>query len=56
MHGTLVLEVKLDEDSLETLIDEIDDKFVPGLREDSIIKVFVGTEIALYCDRKEHKD
>ncbi len=56
VHGTLILEVILDDESLDAILREIDNQFVPGLREDSIINVFQGTEIDTYCDSKESED
>ena len=56
VHGTLVLEVKLDEDSLGQLIDQMSEQLVPIDREDFIFTVFVGAEIGYYSDSVTESD
>lgn len=56
VHGTLVLEVKLDEDSLGQLIDQTTEQLIPTDRDDFIFTVFVGAEIGFYSDSVSDSD
>lgn len=50
IHGTLVLEVQLNEEELDHLIDQMTDQLVPTERDDFIFTVYLGTEIGYYSD------
>lgn len=56
IHGTLVLEVKLDENSLGLLIEQMDEQLVPTDRDDFIFTVFAGAEIGYYSDSVSESD
>jgi hypothetical protein len=53
VYSTLILEQKLDEDDLLTLIEKIDDDLVlsSGMpRQDFLVNVYHGTDVGLYND------
>lgn len=56
IHGTLVLETKLDEDSLGLLIEQMEEQLVPVDRDDFIFTVFAGAEIGYYSDSVSESD
>ena len=49
-YATLVLERELPEDQVEALIEQIDDDLVEDGRDDFLVRVFIGRELALYSD------
>ena len=50
IHGTLVLEVQMNDEELAQLIDQMTDQLVPTERNDFIFTVYLGTELGYYSD------
>lgn len=49
-HGTLIIERKLDSETLGGLISKIDDELVNYEREDFIVSVYLGEDVGFYSD------
>ena len=56
VHGTLVLEVELTEESLDSLLGEIDERIIGHDREDYIFTVYLGRELGYYSDPVSAED